>query len=82
MAHTCAYGSKLVHMARKHFRNGQQRTKHVAESCLGCIHVWAGYLVDHHDGVDGVDWRGRRFVGTTLHRQQTGSSSYEGEEKL
>ena len=24
----------------------------IVESCLGCI--WAGYLVDHHDGVDRV----------------------------
>ena len=35
----------------------------IAESCLG--RIWAGYLVDHHDGVDCErTFQVRRFVGT------------------
>ena len=36
----------------------------IAESCLG--RIWAGYLVDHHDGVDwGQTFRGQAFRWTT-----------------
>ena len=46
----------------------------IVESCLS--RIWAGYLVDHHDGVDSV----RTFRWTTP--PFTVAISYEGEEKL